>query len=227
MPQKFTRDRVLSQTLLGGSTYSCLRITVKVRKQDALAGLSDDSDFIDDFKSTAVTPLGLSVGYSSTGRVKALAVASMDRCLIVEFSGNVSTATRKILEKTILCKLEGEKYAFDMGKVSMSLLADLNLHITDAVDIQSAFSEALDNSRCPVDSIRECLGTGITIYEKNVARIFEHSNYNFKGHELDLAQRAWIACVLPSTDTTTDVFAKVKRINTNSQTVCGLSDPRV
>ncbi|GLB40323.1 putative AAA domain containing protein [Lyophyllum shimeji] len=154
----------LMQTLVDGAEFSLVRIpTTKVLELDITADTFTAFDH--------PRPIGLSPGFSSTGKLLALAIADDKQCTIVEF--NVRAAPgygrnrggrddkpslhRNLddLQQTILCRPAGELFAFDMAPLSMSLWGDAKLRVTNAVDIQSGLS-AVD--RKPLTAIKEILG---------------------------------------------------------------------
>ncbi|KAF8969176.1 hypothetical protein BDZ97DRAFT_269461 [Flammula alnicola] len=182
-------------------------------------------------------PLGISPGYSSNGQLVSLAIADDKNCRIVEFQqpkgnnrrGNANAKPavpsqhildgRALLQDNILCRTGGDIFAFDMGPLAMSLYADLGMRITQAVDIQSAFS-AVD--RKPISAITAALGdpatSGVKIMADNVRDLFMHPVYNpddsLRNRATDLAMRAWLSQFLPGYENGETTFEKVARIDT-------------
>ena len=175
-------------------------------------------------------PIGISPGYSATGKLISLAIADDRICHIVEFSppknsnhrtnGKSSTtkpeviSARQILQDRVLCRTAGEIFAFDMGPLTMSLYCDLGgLRITNAIDVQSAFS-AVD--RKPLSAIKTALGTSVKISEENVIDVFSNPIYDFddRNRTTDLAQRAWVSQYLVRSGNGAGMFDKVPRIDT-------------
>lgn len=179
---------------------------------------------------TATTPLGIAAGYSPEGQLVAVAIvaerAQRELCVIVQFEterrngqirlfhSEASIEMRKILEEKVLCRDVGELFAFDMGSLSMSLYSDLDLRISQAIDIQSAFPSA---ARDPLVSIRRCLGdSGLKINEKSINQVFESFAYSDSRSDIaNLFHRAWIARFVATYENGAQVFDRVKRINTH------------
>ena len=176
-------------------------------------------------------PIGISPGYSAAGKLISLAIADDKICRIIEFSQpknanqrangkppptfkpEIVSALQK-LQDHILCRIAGDIFAFDMGPLAMSLYCDLGgLRITNAVDIQSAFS-AVD--RKPLTAIKTSLGTSVKISEENVTNVFFNPIYDFedRNRTTDLAQRAWVSQYLVRSGNGAEMFEKVPRIDT-------------
>jgi regulator of nonsense transcripts 1 len=185
-------------------------------------------------------PIGIAPGYSKNGGLVALAIANDIRCLIVQFYSNSAqagrgnngrrgrgggkkeptspiqrnTTGRKLVEELILCRSVGDLYAFDLGPLSMSLYCGVDLHITNGVDIQSAFS-AVD--RRPLSAIRAAVGDTTKVNTDNVISVFENPLYdstNDKYCASDLAMRAWISQYLVTVGNGAETFSKVPKIDT-------------
>ncbi|KAF9560487.1 hypothetical protein CPC08DRAFT_472974 [Agrocybe pediades] len=183
-------------------------------------------------------PLGISPGYDKTGRLIAISVSDGDNCRIIEFAqppgagrqghrANPKASPpppksivdgRKKLQDQMLCRIMGGIYAFDMGPLAMSLHVDLNLRISNAVDIQSSFSA---HDRSPLSSVEACVGKEpdpihkIKIKANKLDKLFLQPIYDPEADPnslLDLAERAWLSQFLPSYAET--AFDQAKRINT-------------
>lgn len=214
----------LAQTILDGPDPALNRpiVTITIQDIDIAA-----SDLFLVFGHAG--PLGISPGYSATGKLVSLAIADDKACRIIEFSqpknGNkradsnrkaslaLNPEGRQMLQDRILCRTTGDIFAFDMGPLAMSLYCDLELRITNAVDIQSAFS-AVD--RKPLTGIKAALGDSVRIIEGNVTDVFLNPIYNIedKNRITDLAQRAWVSQFLVGCGNGAAMFDKVKRIDT-------------
>ena len=176
-------------------------------------------------------PIGISPGYSAAGKLISMAIADDKICRIIEFAQpknvnqrangkspsffkpEVVSALQK-LQDHVLCRTAGDIFAFDMGPLTMSLYCDLRgLRITNAVDIQSAFS-AVD--RKPLTAIKTALGTSIKISEENITNVFFNPIYDFedRNRTTDLAQRAWVSQYLVRSGNGAEMFEKVPRIDT-------------
>jgi len=184
----------------------------------------EESDALDSFNHAF--PLGISPGFAETGRLVALAIADEKQCLIIEIqrqrSGNgkkinppsqAVQKARQLLQEKVLCRDAGDIFAFDMGPLAMSLHTDLNIRITNAVDIQCAFSAV---ERKPIDAMKAALGDSIKINENNVRTLFLHPVYDHEDRHRhsELSMRAWISQFLPSFKDGAIQFNEVKRINT-------------
>ena len=222
------RQTRLAQTLLDGSDpdlFTPIR-TVTIQVPDIEA-----SDVLSVFDHGG--PIGISPGYSAAGKLISLAIADDQICRIIEFSppknanqranGKPSTTIKPAaalalqkLQDHVLCRSAGDIFAFDMGPLTMSLYCDLGgLRITNAVDIQSAFS-AID--RKALTAIKTALGTTgtIKISEVNVTNVFFNPIYDVddKNRITDLAQRAWVSQYLVRSGNGAEMFEKVPRIDT-------------
>jgi len=172
-------------------------------------------------------PLGISPGFNEAGSLVALAIADSKECRIIEFqvkrpwrgkekfSGSLSQETiegRNTLQTKVLCRENGDLFAFDLGPLAMSLLKNLGIRVSNAIDIQSNFS-AID--RKPVSAIEAALGESIKIKQENVRGLFTHPVYDGSRHsQNDLFMRAWISQFLASFGNGIMLFEKAKRIDT-------------
>lgn len=220
------RPTRLAQTILDGPDRALNRPieTITIKDFDILA-----SDLTSVFNHHE--PIGISPGYSETGQLISLAVADDKICRIIEFSqpkkdnrranerrspplkANVLSG-RQMLQDHILCRTAGDVFAFDMGPLSMSLYCDLEgLRITNAVDVQSAFS-AVD--RKPLTGIKTILGDSVKIMTENVNNVFFNPIYDNEDRNriTDLAQRAWVSQYLVRSGNGAETFEKVPRIDT-------------
>ena len=216
----------LTQTILDGPASALNRPIITFTIQDCNIAGSDLSTVFDH-----AGPIGISPGYSATGKLVSLAIADDKICRIVEFSQQKSDRRRsdgkppstlkeevlngrQILQDQILCRSAGDIFAFDMGPLTMSLYCDLGkLRVTNAVDIQSAFS-AVD--RKPLTGIKTALGDSVKINETNVINVFFNPIYEDtdRNRTTDLAQRAWVSQFLVRSGNGAEMFEKVPRIDT-------------
>lgn len=220
------RPTRLAQNILDGPDPALHRPITTITIQDLDIAASDLLSVFDHAE-----PIGISPGYSAAGKLISLAIADDKICRIIEFSQpknnnkrtngkppptlkpEVTLAWQK-LQDYILCRTAGDIFAFDMGPLTMSLYCDLGgLRITNAVDIQSAFS-AVD--RKPLTGIKTVLGTTIKISEENVTNVFLNPVYDIKDRNCttDLAQRAWVSQYLVRSGNGAEMFDKVPRIDT-------------
>jgi hypothetical protein len=219
----------LAQTILDGPDPALCRPirTITIQLLDIAA-----SDLLSVFDHGG--PIGISPGYSDAGILISLAIADDKICRIIEFPQpkKVNQRTngkppptpkglkpevvlaRQNLQDYVLCRTAGDIFAFDMGPLAMSLYCDHGgLRITNAVDIQSAFS-AID--RKPLTGIKIALGTSVKISEENITNVFYNPIYDFedRNRTTDLAQRAWVSQYLVRTGNGAEMFEKVPRIDT-------------
>ena len=213
-----TRKAKLAQTILDGPDLALCRPIATITIQDLDI---ENSDLLSVFDHGG--PIGISPGYSAAGKLISLAIADDKICRIIEFSQPKSGNKRaidlvqqglKLLQDNVLCRTAGDIFAFDMGPLTMSLYCDLRgIRITNAVDIQSAFS-AVD--RKPLTGIKMALGTSIKISEENVRNVFFNPIYDLedRNHTTDLAQRAWVSQYLVRSGNGAETLEKVPRIDT-------------
>ena len=206
----------LAQTILDGPDLALCSPIATITIQDLDI---ENSDILSVFDHGG--PIGISPGYSAAGKLISLAIADDKICRIIEFSQPKSGNKRAIvqqglqlLQDHVLCRTAGDIFAFDMGPLTMSLYCDLGgVRITNAVDIQSAFS-AVD--RKPLTGIKTALGTSTKIKDDNVKGVFFNPIYDLddKNHTTDLAQRAWVSQYLVRSGNGAETFEKVPRIDT-------------
>lgn len=217
----------LMQTLIDGE-FSLVKIaTTTIQESDITSEVLSVFDH--------ARPLGISPGYSSAGKLVAIAIADDHYCKIIEL--NAPHASRRdgggrsgarlsvprnldglqLLQEMIFCRHAGELFAFDMGPLSMSLYCDTNLRIINAVDIQSGAS-AVD--RKPLTAIKAVVGTTVPIMENNISDVFRNPVYNNadRNRATDLAMRAWISQFLAGYGNGAETLAKVQRIDTRKLT---------
>ena len=232
-PMSGPTTRRLAQNILDGSDAALNRSINTNTIQDLDIVASNVLSVFDHAR-----PIGISPGYSAAGKLISLAIADDKNCCIIEFSQPKSKRTngkpsstpkpetpppthkpgvfsgRQKLQDHILCRSAGDIFAFDMGPLTMSLYCDLGgLRITNAVDIQSAFS-AVD--RKPLTGIQTILGDSVKINAENVTNVFFNPIYNNEDRNCitDLAQRAWVSQYLVGSGNGAEMFDKVKRIDT-------------
>lgn len=224
------RPGTILQTILDGPQPALnTPLPTRTFEESALA----ESDLLSVFDHPR--PLGISPGYSDSGRLLSLAIADDKNCRIIEFwqppkagrnrrpdNGRQPPISppqqvldaRKTLEEKILCRPVGDIFAFDMGPLAMSLFCDLNVRIANATDVQSAFS-AVD--RKPLTAIEKTVGDTAQIKKENVRTLFLYPVYNHedRNRATDLAMRAWISQFLPGYENGPELFEKVLKIDTS------------
>ncbi|RDB26163.1 Regulator of nonsense transcripts 1 [Hypsizygus marmoreus] len=223
-PATDTRPRNVMQTFIAGD-YSLVKISTTIVQE---SDINSDTFLVFDH----ARPIGISPGYSATGKLVALAIADDKTCRIIEFvvssparhdtsrsRSNArapprrNTAGLQLLQDQVLCRSVGDIFAFDMAPLSMSLYCDSALRIINAIDIQSGFS-AVD--RKPLLAIKEVIGNNVPIMEKNIVETFRNPVYkrDERNHSNDLAMRAWVSQFLPGISNGAEIFEKVKKIDT-------------
>lgn len=178
-------------------------------------------------------PLGISPGFSETGRLVALAIADAKECRIIEFakpkrgSKKAKTAvtpsqdilqSRQQLQETVLCRPLGDLLAFDMGPLCMALHVDLGIRVTNAIDIQSSFQVT---DRRPITAIKAAVGESLRMNVENIKNLFLYPIYSDEDshRRRDLFMRAWASQFIASYKDGILLFANAKRIDSK-----GLSD---
>lgn len=212
----------LAQTILDGPDSSLNRPIITHTIQDLDI---PTSDLLSVFSHAE--PIGISPGYSAAGKLVSLAIADDKVCRIIEFPQPKKRTDRmppptpkadalrgREMLQEVLCRTAGDIFAFDMGPLTMSLYCDLEgIRITNAVDIQSAFS-AVD--RKPLTGIKAALGDSVKISASNVTNVFLNPIYDVedRNRTTDLAQRAWVSQFLVRFGNGAETFDKVPRIDT-------------
>ncbi|KAF9007470.1 hypothetical protein BDQ17DRAFT_217177 [Cyathus striatus] len=210
----------LYQNMIDGE-YSLTQILVTTIQDVELAHKPELLDVFDHPR-----PLGLSPRYNMRGCLVALAIADDKNCYIVEFPppgfdnkkntrkplSKEAEQGRAILQELILCRSTGDRYAFDMAPLSMSL-SSINLRVVNAIDIQSAYSRV---DRKPLTAIREAIGDTVKIIEKNILDVFCNPVYDKtdRNRFTDLGLRAWVSQFLVGYGNAEVTFSNAKRIHT-------------
>jgi len=154
--------------------------------------------------SNSPRSVGISPAYSQSGGLPALACANDTRVLIINLhstrpygDGNMSGSgtppqnveRRKLLEEVLLCNPFVTLYAFDLASFALSLHLHAHLHVTDAIDIQSALRVADRSIVAAVQVVTT------EIFLDNITGAFKRMLYESnKDKDLtDLVQRAWLS----------------------------------
>ncbi|KAM6504475.1 P-loop containing nucleoside triphosphate hydrolase protein [Amanita muscaria] len=208
------RNCVLAQTLIGGRLGS-IRITTEYLDEDQL---SESTLNVFDH----ARPIGISPGYSRHGRLSALAVVDDEHCRIILFKGGNNQRAKNsehlgALQEQVLCRAAGNLLAFDMAPLAMLLYSGFGIRITNAIDIQSGFS-AVD--RKPLSAIRKLVGDTAPVNAENVESVFREPLFDSdnRHHAIDLATRAWVSQFLATYENGSEIFDKVRPINTKDMT---------
>lgn len=170
--------------------------------------------------------VGISPAYSQSGGLPAFACANDTRVLIINLhstrpysDGNTSgsgTAPRNVerrkqLEDVLLCNPVVTLYAFDLAPFALSLRLHAHLHVTDAIDIQSALGVA---DRSIVGAVQVVI---TEIFPDEITGTFRRTFYESnKDKDLaDLVQRAWLSGFIGQHDLglVKDMFYKAPKVD--------------
>jgi hypothetical protein len=166
--------------------------------------------------SNSPRSVGISPAYSQSGGLPAIACAFSTRVLIINFHSSKpyrdnnssgtqrrNTKRRNILEEELLCHPLYTHCAFDLAQIALSLRLHLQIHIANAIDIQSAVSATLpDPTRDVIESVQLIINDVYTIRQENITSAFESILYE-SNKEKDLTalvQRAWLCSHLAQYD---------------------------
>ncbi|THH13051.1 hypothetical protein EW146_g7128 [Bondarzewia mesenterica] len=171
--------------------------------------------------------VGISPAYSKNGTLLAIALCVKYRVLIVQFysskpdkretggarAGRTSPA-RQLIERDILCNDDLHIYAFDITALALILNLQHQLHLTNGVDLQSAFPI---KSRFPVDTVKFAVGDTAPVNSEIVPQSFEDMIWDPK-KITDLALRAWLSAYVAGFDSESirDFLYKAPRIDTTN-----------
>jgi hypothetical protein len=170
--------------------------------------------------------VGISPAYSQSGGLPALACAFGTRVIIINFHRSKysrkdpggtqrrNDERRDRLEKELLCNPYCTHYAFDLAPLALSLRLHLNIHIANAIDIQSAL---LLPTRDVIDSVRFIVGDAPPFFPENITSAFESTLYesNKEKDLTTLVQRAWLCGYLGQFDlgNIQDMFYKAPKVD--------------
>lgn len=173
--------------------------------------------------------VGISPAYSQSGGLPALACALDTRVLVIKFhksmpysDGTTSSGTvqrnvdcRRLLEYELLCHPLCTIYAFDLANIALSLHLHFNLHLTDAIDIQSALKIP---DRSVVLSVQSVIADTCKVWTENIDRAFGNMTYHSSKYKdlTDLVQRAWLCFYIGQYDfeAIKDMFYKAPKVDT-------------
>lgn len=172
--------------------------------------------------------VGVSPAYSRTGRLPALACALDSRVLIINFhttdpyrDGDVSRSAsatlsrrRNQLEEELFCHPHCTLYAFDLAPLALSLRLHFNIHLTNAIDIQSALQVS---GRSVVAAVQIVISDPSLVFSDNISSAFENMFYESnKDKDLtELVQRAWLTSYVGRYDVEEiqDLFSKAPKVD--------------
>jgi hypothetical protein len=154
--------------------------------------------------------VGISPAYSKSGSLPAIACALGNRVLVVNFYSSKSRDDRRAsglrpkdierrnwLEQELLCHPDCTLYSFDLATFALSLHLHFQIHLANAIDIQSAL---ILRTRSPVDSVRAVVGD--QIFPEHITSCYEATIYgnDEKVNIGSLAQMAWLCGYLGQYD---------------------------
>ncbi|KAA1467648.1 hypothetical protein DENSPDRAFT_847700 [Dentipellis sp. KUC8613] len=187
--------------------------------------LPEHLNWLIDTTDNSPRSVGIAPAYTKDSKVvNALAISTDTRILILTLTNlkaprprtNVAWVEgfRRHLNAHVLCNPHITIYAFDLGPLAMQLYHLHNLHVTEGVDIQSAFPL---KTRSPSASIKFALGDTTKVHESNIDVTFRLMTFDPK-KPAHLALRAWLANYVANLAVLEDTFYKAPRINTKKFT---------
>ena len=198
-------------------------IETRIVREKALE--STDFEWLFDSLANSPRSVGVSPAYSKSGSLPSLACALGNRVLVINFSSSKARGDgrrtsgarprerRSRLEQELLCHPDCTLYSFDLATLALSLHIHFNIHLANAIDIQSALPV---RSRSPVDSVRVIVSD--QIFEDRIASTFETVVHGYDEQKnLDsLVQMAWLCGYLGQYDlgNTKDLFYAAPKVDT-------------
>jgi len=162
--------------------------------------------------------IGVAPSYGSKCVLGTIAFSSLSQVLLVHLS--TSRASRQLrarrsgkavkcsLLEDILCHQGSTKYAFKMDRLASALHLDLDIHITDGVDLLSVAK----GDRHSVAALMTALGGEVTLNKAEVSMLFKDDEI---GSDIRAtATQAWLSCYVAQLQHMSRRFANVARINT-------------
>ncbi|KAI0078806.1 hypothetical protein K474DRAFT_1683625 [Panus rudis PR-1116 ss-1] len=159
--------------------------------------------------------LGVAALYGSQCRMVAIALASLDKVLVIRLPSTKDCGKGRSIQKADLsllqqltCNREIRLLSFDMDRISTALFLDHGVLINEAVDIQS-----LSPHKAPRDSnerLFATLGGEDSLYKEKVLKVFKESTAVD-----DLAVRAWASYIVSTLPTFLTDRKAVKPIATD------------
>lgn len=203
-------------------------IETRIVREKALE--STDFEWLFDSLANSPRSVGVSPAYSKSGSLPSLACALGNRVLVINFSSSKARGDgrrtsgarprerRSRLEQELLCHPDCTLYSFDLATLALSLHIHFNIHLANAIDIQSALPV---RSRSPVDSVRVIVSD--QIFEDRIASTFETVVHGYDEQKnLDsLVQMAWLCGYLGQYDlgNTKDLFYAAPKVDTRKFSV--------
>ena len=183
-----------------------------------------DESVFQDFYDSLETPRAVGLGWSTTakGSLTVLAISSHSTCIIIQFANkstrdDATLEARDRLQNRLLCNSEVTLYAFDMGRLALSLHRDRGLRIANAVHIQDACSgERVHNVVHAVNFAVN--GTDIKAFGKNIDTAFRDTTWDSQRPATMTAVvfRAWLAAYMLLVGDMEERLRTVKRVDTKS-----------
>lgn len=181
-------------------------------------------EVIKDFFDALSIPrsVGLGWAYTQNGVLTVLAVSSKESTLFIHLakkgSQNESVlAARLALQTHILCNPEVTLYAFDMGRLALSLYRDCDIRVANAVHVQNA-CKTKDAHKVENAVAFAVNGTDIEAYRGNIEAAFRDMTWDAEKpvSMRGVVFRAWLAAYMPNIGDMEERFREVKRVNSQS-----------
>ena len=210
MPPK---NRDISQNLLDDD-YPRVRLQEDVPESKLTKESFDE--FFEGYPSQRV--VGLAPIYSAKGNLTQLAIAVKTGVNIIQFAAQGKGANayrgREVLATELLCHPDVTLVAFDLDKLAVALFVDLNIRITNGVDLQSACGE----DRSPLVAIKYAACDRIPVLEENVKNLFDSKNIIGQARTAtNAALQAWVAQCIASMDVMEERVRSAKKITTKDR----------
>jgi hypothetical protein len=168
--------------------------------------------------------IGIAGGYTASGTLSTLAVCVLSTIFLIQFRSKTKatneavTASRKLLQDSILCRPDVSLFAFDLAPLALALYYDHGLLLESGVDVQSGCT--CEDPRNYVEAIQfATASTQVTkIYHDNIRNAFASKVRDVEKPETSrtLALRSWLAGYLPTLGDMKERLGEVPKINTKS-----------
>ena len=178
-------------------------------------------EILSSFVDALSIPRGIGLGWSNTakGALTVLVLSSKDKAILIQFASKSSREERVLqarrrLQSLILCNPQVTLYAFDMGRLALSLYRDRELRIANAVHIQGACKATASHSVIGAVDFAVS-GTDIRHWSVNTAAAF--SNTVWESQPVSMASvvfRAWLSAYISLIGDMEERLGCVKRVNT-------------
>jgi hypothetical protein len=156
--------------------------------------------------------LGLAPIYDTSCRLTSLAIATTSHVLVIRLTKQQHGASKKGLQSLVLLLVNPAytKVAFFMDVLSSSLLLDMQLHITQAVDLLTI---AINASRRSTEALVTTLGGADLVLKTNLTSMFKKHGSAVESRKY-AATQAWAALKAASLPSQKVSISKIPRIDT-------------